>query len=381
MTNVLVVDDSRFMRTVIDNILTSHGHDVETVGDGESAVEAVHDGYFDVVTMDVEMPGMDGLQATDRIMQTNPTPILMLSAHTEKGAEATLKALSRGAVDFIAKPGGDASVDVEDLEEQLVRKIRTVDRADLGSLVDGGTTDAPARTESGAVSAGEGGAVAATTAAEPTPDVDAGVEPESFVDDPTVVIGASTGGPKVVESVLSELPIELDARILVVQHMPASFTDRLAARLDSLLEYDVSEASDDQRVTGGDVVVARGDYHMEVVHYSDGRLRIGLSDDDAIHGVRPAIDVTMRTAARRVSDPLVGVALTGMGKDGAEGIATISAAGGHTVAQDRASSPVFGIPQQAIETGCVDRVLPGGDIAAGICDLLAAEPTDGDTDG
>ncbi len=381
MTNVLVVDDSRFMRTVIDNILTSHGHDVETVGDGESAVEAVRDGYFDVVTMDVEMPGMDGLQATDRIMQTDPTPILMLSAHTEKGAEATLKALSRGAVDFIEKPGGDASVDVDDLQEQLVRKVRTVERADLGSVVSGGASDGPATAETASVAGGDAGAVAATSAAEPTPEVDSGVEPESFVDDPTIVIGASTGGPKVVESVVSELPIELDARILVVQHMPASFTDRLAARLDSLLEYDVSEASDNQRVGGGEIVVAKGDYHMAVVHYSEGRLRLGLSDDEPVHGVRPAIDVTMRTAARRISDPLVGVALTGMGKDGAEGIATISAAGGHTVAQDRASSPVFGIPQQAIETGCVDRVLPGDEIAAGICDLLAAEPTDGDTDG
>ncbi len=380
MTNVLVVDDSRFMRTVIDNILTSHGYDVETVGDGQRAVEAVRDGYFDVVTMDVEMPGMDGIEATDRIMQTDPTPILMLSAHTETGAEATLKALSRGAVDFIAKPGGDASVDVDDLEEQLTRKIRTVDRADLGSVVDGAATDGPGATGATGVSAGDGGAVAATSA-EPTPDVEPAVEPDAFVDDPTVVIGASTGGPKVVESVVTELPIELDARVLIVQHMPASFTDRLAARLDSLLEYDVSEAGDDQRVTGGEVVVAKGDRHMEVVHYADGRLRLALSDDEPIHGVRPSIDVTMRSAAERISDPLVGVALTGMGKDGAEGIATISAAGGHTFAQDRTTSPVFGIPKQAIETGCVDRVLPGDEIAAGIREALTAEQTDGDTDG
>jgi len=379
MTSVLVVDDSRFMRTVIDNILTSHSHEVLTADDGEAAVAAVERHDPDVVTMDVEMPGMDGIEATDRIMQTNPRPILMLSAHTEKGADATLKALSRGAVDFIAKPGGDTSVDSEDLEEQLVRKIRTVDRADLHSVVQDNGPDRP-EAASSATTTSDGGAVAAT-AAGATPDVERTTKPESYVDDPTIVIGASTGGPKVIESIVGELPIELDARVLVVQHMPASFTDRLAARLDSILEYDVSEASDDQRVIGGEIVIAKGGYHMDVRHYANGRLRIGLDDDEPIHGVKPAIDVTMRTAARRISDPLVGIALTGMGKDGAEGIATISAAGGQTLAQDRASSPVFGIPQKAIETGCVDRVLPGDEIADGVCDLLAADDTDGDTDG
>jgi len=378
MTNVLVVDDSRFMRTVVGNILTSHGHVVHTAADGEEAVDAVAEHDPDVVTMDVEMPGMDGIEATDRIMRTNPTPILMLSAHTENGAEATLRALARGAVDFIAKPGGDDSTDIDDLEQRLVRKLETVDRADLDSVV---TTNAPAAGTPADVpqmSAGEGGTLTAGTA--PTPEIEEG-KPDAYVDDPTIVVGASTGGPKVIEAIVEELPPELDARVLIVQHMPASFTDRLAARLDTLVDYDVSEASDGQRVTGGEMVVAKGDHHMNVVHYADGRLRLSLSDDEPIHGVRPSIDVTMASAAKRVTDPLVGVALTGMGKDGAEGIARISDAGGHTLAQDRATSPVFGIPKQAIETGHVDEVLPGEQIATGVCRRLAAEPTDGDTDG
>jgi two-component system chemotaxis response regulator CheB len=376
MTNVLVVDDSRFMRTVVGNILTSHGNVVRTAADGEEAVEAVAEHDPDVVTMDVEMPGMDGIEATDRIMRTNPTPILMLSAHTEKGAEATLRALSRGAVDFIAKPGGDDAPDIDDLEDQLIRKLKTVDRADLDSVV---TTNAPSagQAEVPQIAAGEGGTLTAGSA--PTPDVEA--RPEAYVDDPTVVVGASTGGPKVIEAIVEALPPELDARVLIVQHMPASFTDRLAARLDTLVEYDVSEAGDGQRVTGGEIVVAKGGYHMHVAHYADGRLRLSLTEDEPLHGVRPSIDVTMASAAKRVTDPLVGVALTGMGKDGAEGIARISDAGGHTFAQDRATSPVFGIPKQAIETGCVDEVLPGEEIATGVCRHLAADPTDGDTDG
>jgi len=425
MTDVLVVDDSQFMRTVVGNILTDNGYAVEYADDGESAVAAAVEHEPDVVTMDVEMPGMDGIEAVERIMDRAPAPILMLSAHTDSGADATLRALSSGAVDFLPKPGGDADATVAALEDEVVDRVRALARADTSSLAptraaasarsvsaraersgDGGvaaesaaadgatasetaeaptapgTTDAPAGT-------GTTGDPTATdrAATPPTPAVDrfdvSRDVPESacegpFVDRPTVVIGASTGGPRVVERVVTGLPVDLDARILVVQHMPESFTGRFAARLDDLLPFDCREAEDGQRIRGGDLVVARGDRHMEVAHYTGGRLRLALTDDERIHGVRPAIDVTMLTAARRVTDPLVGVALTGMGKDGAAGIEAIKQAGGHTIAQDRATSPVFGIPRQAIATGCVDHVLPAEEIAAGVC---AALTTEVDTDG
>ncbi|WP_435349048.1 chemotaxis-specific protein-glutamate methyltransferase CheB [Haloarchaeobius sp. HRN-SO-5] len=351
MTSVLVVDDSQFMRTVIGNILADDGYEVYSASDGKKAVEAVEEHAPDIVTMDVKMPGMDGIEAVSEIMSTNPTPILMLSAHTEPGADATLDALSRGAVDFLAKPSGEVSPNIASLSDRLVAKVRAVSQADISSVPRDGTSSDDGVT-----------------------DRDSDCDPEqTYVEHPTVVIGASTGGPKLVERIVTELPLALDAKILVVQHMPESFTDRLAARLDRKTNYTVREASDGEAVDDGDVVVAKGGYHMEVAVNVGGRIRIELTEGPRRHGVRPAIDVTMESAAARVRDPLCGVALTGMGKDGAAGIEAIHEAGGATIAQDEGTSPVFGIPKQAIETGCVDDVLPAGDIAAGICSAFTQE--------
>jgi len=383
MTSVLVVDDSQFMRTVIGNLLSDHGYEVYSASDGERAVEAVETHAPDIVTMDVVMPGMDGIEAVERIMKRRPTPILMLSAHTKKGADATFEALSKGAVDFLAKPGGEVSVDIASLEDRLVETVEAVADADLTSIARDRTAET-ATSVAGTTGTGSGAdaeptepEVPATPADPSTSDRPTPAE-RSFVDRPTLVIGASTGGPKIVERVLAGLPLGLDARVLVVQHMPGSFTDRLAARLDSVLDYDVSEASDGDRVEGGEILVAKGGHHLEIAHYVNGRVRVRLTEKQRVHGVRPAIDVTMRTAADRIDDPLVGVVCTGMGKDGAAGTEAIEAAGGHTIAQDRATSPVFGIPRQAIATGAVDDVLPADEIADGILDVLS---TDGDTNG
>lgn len=382
MTSVLVVDDSQFMRTVIGNVLAEHGYDVHRASDGRRAVEAVRTHEPDVVTMDVQMPEMDGIEAVSEIMATNPTRIIMLSAHTREGAEETLEALSRGAVDFLAKPSGEVSTDIGGLKERLVETVDAVADADVSSLAPSRAAAAAHRASASEARAADRGSRAATadsrrhSSAASAPDApEAGSDPETreFSEHPTIVVGASTGGPKIVEGILYDLPIELDARVLVVQHMPAEFTDRLAARLDALCEYDVREASDGDRITGGEVLIAPGDRHMEVAHASDRGLRVRLTDDERVHGVRPAIDVTMESAAERVDPPLVGVALTGMGKDGAAGISAIKAAGGTTIAQDSETSPVFGIPRQAIATGAVDHVLPAGGIAAGIADALSTE--------
>jgi two-component system chemotaxis response regulator CheB len=383
MTSVLVVDDSQFMRTVIGNLLSDHGYEVYSASDGERAVEAVETHAPDIVTMDVVMPGMDGIEAVERIMKRRPTPILMLSAHTKEGADATFEALSKGAVDFLAKPGGEVSVDIASLEDRLVETVEAVADADLTSIARERTAETATSVAGTAGTASEAGTEppkpeTPATPAEPSTSDRPTPTDRSVVDRPTVVIGASTGGPKIVERVLAGLPLDLNARVLVVQHMPASFTDRLAARLDSVLDYDVSEASDGDRVDGGEILVAKGGYHLEIAHYVNGRVRVRLTEKERVHGVRPAIDVTMRTAADRIDDPLVGVVCTGMGQDGAAGIEAIGAAGGHTIAQDRATSPVFGIPRQAIATGAVDDVLPADDIADGILDALS---TDGDTNG
>ncbi|NEU56473.1 chemotaxis-specific protein-glutamate methyltransferase CheB [Halorussus sp. MSC15.2] len=342
MTKAVVVDDSHFMRTVISDILEEGGIDVVAqAGDGEEGVEAVTAHDPDVVTMDVEMPRMDGIEAVEEIMETNPVPILMLSAHTEDGADATFEALEKGAVDFLAKPGGEVSTEISAHGDALVEKVTSATRADPESVDD------------------------VNTRSSSTLETDHG-----YVESPTLVVGASTGGPRVVERVLSSLPLEADLRVLVVQHMPDGFTGRFAERLDRRSEYDVREAEDGMRIGGGEAVVAKGDYHMEVAGYGNGRLRIRLQQDEALHGVRPAIDVTMETAAEKIDGPLTGVVLTGMGSDGAAGIEAIKRAGGATVAQDEETCSVFGIPARAIETGCVDSVRPADEVGKAILDTI-----------
>lgn len=334
MNRALVVDDSQFMRSVISDVLEKGG--IEVVGqasDGERAVEAVRELEPDVVTMDLQMPRMDGIEAVEEIMEVRPTPILMLSAHTREGAEETFEALEKGAVDFLPKPGGEVSTSIADMKDRIVDKVETVAGVDVqrkGRSTPGGTTERTAEEY------GEG--------------------------NPTVIMGASTGGPSTIEGVLSALPRDADLRILIVQHMPADFTGSFARRLDSRSDYRVTEAEDGDSISAGEALLAPGDYHMAVARYDAGEVEVELNQDPPMHGVRPAIDVTMTTAARVVDDQLVGVVLTGMGKDGADGVRAIKGAGGRVIAQDEETSAVFGIPGRAIDTGCVDRVLPDSDI-------------------
>ena len=343
----VVVDDSHFMRTMLTDMLENGGVTVvDTAADGAEAVEAVLDHGPDVVTMDLQMPEVDGLEAVERIMAERPTPILMLSAHTADGADVTFEALEKGAVDFFTKPGGEVSTRMSSKEKQLVRKVKAVAGADV----------------SGGRSARPGGRSASSTAAG-----------TDYEEGATVVIASSTGGPTVVERVVAGLPPAADLRIIVVQHMPDAFTGRFADRLDAASEYDVREAEDGARIGGGEALVAPGGKHLVVAGAGGGRLRTKLTADPPEHGVRPAADVTMRSAAETVDGPLVGVVLTGMGADGAEGVQAIADTGGHVIAQNEASSAVFGMPKRAIELGCVDDVLSGDDVPDGILDATKLE--------
>ncbi|QPV62191.1 chemotaxis-specific protein-glutamate methyltransferase CheB [Halosimplex litoreum] len=361
----VVADDSHFMRSVISDILEESGIDVVAVAkNGREAVDAVVETDPDVVTMDVEMPEMNGIEATDRIMSTRPTPILMLSAHTDENADVTFQALEKGAVDFFRKPGGEVSMEMSRMQDQLVDVVESVAAVDPTDSSD----VASARTAGSGVDTGGVGTDDAGGAE--TVGSDAGAATTEYVDDPTVVVGSSTGGPTVVEQVLSDLPLAADLRVLVVQHMPSGFTGRFAERLDARSEYSVREAEDGDRIGGGEALIAAGDYHMEVTGYRRGRLRVGLTQDPPVNNVRPAVDVTMQTAAERITSPLAGVILTGMGEDGARGVRAIHEAGGYTVAQDEATSAVFGMPKRAIETGCVDGVAPVNDVAAAILDAF-----------
>ncbi|GCF14123.1 chemotaxis response regulator protein-glutamate methylesterase [Haloarcula mannanilytica] len=360
----VVADDSHFMRSVISDILSDGGIDVVAQArDGEEAVSAVIEHEPDVVTMDVEMPVMNGIEATERIMAECPTPVLMLSAHTDENADVTFEALDKGAVDFFTKPGGEVSMEMSRLKDQLVEIVVSV------AAVDVGTTKGSTTSSGGTASTAAGGSTTdrtgAGTAASQT----------TYVANPTLVIGSSTGGPKMVEQVMEGLPIEADLRVLIIQHMPEGFTGRFAERINTRSEYEVREATDGARIGGGEGLVAAGDQHMVVKNYRNGRLRTKLTQDAPVNSVRPAVDVTMRTAAETIDDPLVGLILTGMGEDGADGIRRIKQAGGETIAQDEATSAVYGMPKRAVETGCVDTVLPIGDIADGIIDTITTEVT------
>jgi len=404
MTRVLVVDDSRFMRTVIGNALGDAGYEVETAANGSEAVELAGTFDPDVITMDVEMPGMDGIDAVGRIMTTNPAPILMLSVHTERGAEATLDALERGAADFLHKPDGSGSRTIIQLSDEVVSKVDDLAEANISTVALARATATAHATRSrvaGNPGPGQGtttGNAVADGSADVQlnadhrtvgPDTHPGIEsppeadngtvslPDERTTAPTIVLGASTGGPKIVERLFEQLPADLEAKVLVVQHMPPGFTERFADRLDAHSAYDVFEASDGEWLEAGEVAVAPGDSHLEVATDVSGCLRLQLSDGERVHGVRPSIDVTMESAATEVSGGLCGIVLTGMGFDGAAGIEAIKAADGYTIAQDEATSPVFGIPCQAIKTGCVDTVAPADGIVDAIVDAFT---TDGEND-
>lgn len=344
-TRAVVTDDSHFMRSVISDILESGGIEVVAQArNGLEGVEAVVEHSPDVVTMDQEMPEMNGLEAVERIMEVRPTPILMLSAHTDESADVTFEALDRGAVDFFTKPGGEVSMEMSRMEDKLVDMVRSVASVDVTAedgVATGGSSPAPVS--------------------------------RTYVKNPTLLIGSSTGGPKMVERVLSELPLDADYRVLIVQHMPDGFTGRFAERIDARSKYGVREAAHNDRIGGGEALVAPGGKHMVVSNYVDGRIKVRLTEDPPVHSVRPAVDITMNSAAEVIDDPLVGVVLTGMGEDGAAGITGIKAVGGRTIAQDEETSAVFGMPKRAIETGYVDEVLPIDEIPDGILDNTNVE--------
>jgi len=352
---VVVVDDSPFMRGLISDLLTDAGVAVVgEAGDGAEALSVVAETRPDVVTMDVEMPGMGGIEAVERLMDETPTPVLMLSAHTAEGAEVTFEALERGAVDFFSKPGGEVSTGVSRESDRLVEAVRSVAGADL----DAATRDRRERDDSPG-SSGSRGPAGAVGPSGPT-----GSETVD-VDEPlTVVIGASTGGPNAVERVMGALPMA-DCRVVIVQHMPEAFTSRFADRLDEASAYDVREASDGARVGAGEAVVARGGSHTRIDGYRAGRLRVKLDEDDS-KSVTPAADVTMRSAAAVVDDPLVGVVLTGMGSDAAAGIRAMADAGARTIAQSEDTCVIYGMPKRAVETGGVDEVHDLDDVAGAI---------------
>lgn len=343
MIRVLVVDDSSFMRSAISRTLTASGQ-FEVVGqakDGRDAVKRVAELSPDVVSMDFNMPGMNGVEAIREIMTTKPTPIVMFSAHTKEGAEETLDALDAGAVDFLAKPAGEVSADLSGIQVELCRKLA----AAAGARA---TRPRPAKPRAPVVKV-------------PPPSSSRGsTSPPAGSLSRLCVIAISTGGPAALTRLLPEFPADTRFAIVVVQHMPAHFTRALAERLDALASLTVREAEQGDRPRAGLVLVAPGDKHLEF----DATGAVTLGDGPLVHGCRPAADVAMISAAKVYKQRTIGVVMTGMGKDGTAGALAIRKVEGRTFAQDEPSSSIFGMPKAAIDAGAIEEVLPLDAIAS-----------------
>ena len=364
---VLVVDDSAFMRRLISQILEASGEFqvVGTARNGFDALQKVHALDPALVTMDVDMPELDGLQALGYIMSESPRPVVMLSAATTRsGHDATLRALELGAVDFVRKPSGPISLDLERVSERLLGALRAAAQANvrgvrmlaINRLPVRGTPARPAVSIPTLSPAAE-----ATPARRPAPGTAA---------TRVVVIASSTGGPRALAEVVPNLPRGLGAAVLVVQHMPAGFTKSLAQRLHALSKLPVSEAEAGEPVLTDRVYLAPGGRHMSVTG-SIGAATIALDDSAPIWGVRPSADPLFRSVADRFRADTVAVVLTGMGRDGAEGTRAIRAAGGRAVLQDRATSTIFGMPNAALQVAGADRIAGLGEIAPAIVAMLS----------
>jgi two-component system chemotaxis response regulator CheB len=296
---------------------------IGTARDGEEALLKVASLHPDVVTMDIEMPKMNGLTAVRRIMEANPTPVVMVSSLTQREALITLKALEFGAVDYVPKPSGQISLNMDSVREELVTKIKTAASANLSH-------NKPS---------------AASPEEEPAP--------ATFNGDHIISIAASTGGPPAVTKVLTSLPAE-SPPMLITQHMPKGVTKLFAEGLNERCKFTVKEAQEGDRIQERLALVAPGGYHMVVTKEH----KIHLTTDPPVNYVRPAADVMMFSMAEVYGAKNVGVVLTGMGADGAKGIKAIKESGGYTIAQDEATSVVYGMPNMAYQTGCVDKVVP-----------------------
>ena len=337
---VLTVDDSALMRQVLATLLAKDPA-IEVVGsapDPYLAREKIKALNPDVLTLDVEMPKMDGLTFLEKLMRGHPMPVVMVSSLTEAGCQTTLRALELGAVDFITKPKIDLREGMEEVAQDLIGKIKAAASATLRPkqpAVSGQTVPTKLL----------GSAMLKTT-------------------DTIIAIGSSTGGTEAVKEVLEALPPNTPP-ILITQHMPERFTKTWADRMNSLCRISVKEAEDGDSVLPGHALVAPGSYHMALVR-SGARYTVQINQDPPVNRHRPSVDVLFASVARYAGANAVGVILTGMGGDGAKEMLTMKQAGAFTIAQDEASCVVFGMPKEAIKLGGVDKVLPLGEIAGAI---------------
>ncbi len=339
---VLVVDDSPFMRHTLSKHLGADPG-IEVIGqatDGIDALAKTKELKPDVITLDIQMPRMDGLASLERIMAECPTPVIMVSGLTERGARVTIQSLMRGAVDFVTKPA--EALQIQDVTSELIEKIKMA----------AGLRSSPM--------------LIPPVYQQPQPPTKA--EAKLYrKGDPLVIIGSSTGGPRALREILPELPGNLTAAFVIVQHMPVGFTQPLAQRLNQSCTLTVQEAAQGDRLAHGMVLVAPSGYHLEF----DGQRRVTLNEGPRRNGVRPSVDTCMESAADQHGNAVIGVVLTGMGHDGLDGARRIKEAGGKIIAEHESTSVVYGMPRSVVEAGLADYVAPLPEIAAALLKLIS----------
>jgi two-component system, chemotaxis family, protein-glutamate methylesterase/glutaminase len=349
---VLVIDDSAVVRQVVGEML-QRDRSVEVSGlasDPIAAMEKMRGNWPDVILLDIEMPRMDGLTFLRKVMTERPTPVVICSTLTEKGAETTLQALAAGAVSIITKPKLGLRTFLEDAANDLLAAVKAAAGANVQAL--------RPRT---------------LTPAAPAPKLSADAilpeRPRAMAEttERVVAIGTSTGGTQALEVVLTRLPRVCPA-LVIVQHMPEQFTAAFAQRLDRLSQIDVKEAANDDRVLPGRALIAPGGRHM-LLKRSGAYYYVEVKDGPLVNRHRPSVDVLFRSVAQAAGKNALGIIMTGMGDDGARGLKEMLTAGAHTIAQDERSCVVFGMPNEAIKLGAAEQVLPLGDMAAAIARL------------
>jgi len=338
--NILVVDDSAFMRVALKKIIEEDGtiKVMDVARNGEEALKKIKRHNPDLVTLDIEMPVMDGLTVLEKIMNDMPIPVIMISSLTEEGADATMRALDLGAVDFIPKGGKSyVNLDIVKVGEQLRQKIRAIVKK--------------GRIQKYGMQPGSG---ADKKSFQPDYVNLPAVKEKCGV----VALGVSTGGPLALQKMIPMLPEDYPSSILVVQHMPPMFTKPFAKRLNQLAKVKVKEASEGDITEPGTVFIAPGGKHMIFERRSDGKLVIILSDIPGDTLFRPSVDVMMLSAASVYRRKILGVIMTGMGNDGLQGMIRIKDLGGTTLAQDEASCVVYGMPKACVQNGIIDQTIP-----------------------
>lgn len=365
---VLVVDDSAFMRKVLSSIISADPV-LEVAGearDGREAVQQAEGLKPDVITMDINMPHMDGLQATEAIMSSSPRPIVIVSSESREGADPTLKALELGAIDFVAKPSSGIDLDMNSVRDEICRKlkmaskvrvVRTAVRTKLGQEI----ASAAPRTEPSLPTGYSPEATAARDArkaASAASSVFGGGSGLTMARGsgrfPLVIIACSTGGPATLMKLVPMIPKDFPGALIIVQHMPGSFTAQFSQQLGEITAIRVKEAEAGEILAAGTLYVCPGSHHLKI----SATGRVNLDEGARINGYRPSCDLALETAAEFAGSLSIGVVLTGMGNDGARGAQAVKAAGGHVIAQDEATSVIFGMNAEAIKAGAVDQILP-----------------------